>query len=101
MNQLPSTVRRRAVLTGLANAPLAATAATTAAAEAGPTLSPFPARTIYIAGDSTAATKVRNLAPETGWGWLCPTSSPTASRWRTKPATAGARRVSSMKGAWK
>jgi lysophospholipase L1-like esterase len=72
MNQLPSTVRRRAVLTGLASAPLAATAATTAAAEAGPTPSPIPPRTIYIAGDSTAAPKVRNLAPETGWGMALP-----------------------------
>jgi lysophospholipase L1-like esterase len=72
MTAIPSNVKRRSVLAGLAAVPIAAAGASTAAAETAPTASPAPLRTIYIAGDSTAAPKVRTAAPETGWGMALP-----------------------------
>lgn len=75
MEQKPEPTRR-AVLTGLAAAPLAAAAGPVAAAELSTTTEAgsrhFPARTIHIAGDSTAAPKDVGSAPETGWGMALP-----------------------------
>lgn len=62
---------RRSVLAGLASVPLAVAVVGQAAAD------PHPAadrlrRTIFIAGDSTAAPKSVAKAPETGWGMALP-----------------------------
>ncbi|MEV8597729.1 rhamnogalacturonan acetylesterase [Streptomyces sp. NPDC052012] len=58
--------RRQVALAGLA-VPLAL--ATTGTAHAGPGRK---SRTLYIAGDSTAAQKYADAAPETGWGMALP-----------------------------
>lgn len=69
---------RRAFLTGLAAASLAATAGPAAAAQAVAQAARTAADkkslvgTIYIAGDSTAAPKDLANAPETGWGMALP-----------------------------
>ncbi len=65
-------ITRRSVLAGLASVPLAAAAAAQAAAEPSPPEHPWPHRTIFIAGDSTAAPKSVAKAPETGWGMALP-----------------------------
>lgn len=61
-----SLTRRQAVSAALAAAPLAAAATGTARAAGRRT------RTLYIAGDSTAAQKYADEAPETGWGMALP-----------------------------
>ncbi|MEU6843193.1 rhamnogalacturonan acetylesterase [Streptomyces sp. NPDC046716] len=63
---MPTT--RRTTLAALAALPLTAAAASRAAAR------PRPAhhRTLFIAGDSTAAQKYADAAPETGWGTALP-----------------------------
>ncbi|KUM89608.1 MULTISPECIES: rhamnogalacturonan acetylesterase [Streptomyces] len=58
--------RRQVTVAALATVPLALGAAGTAQA------SPRRARTLYIAGDSTAAQKYSDAAPETGWGMALP-----------------------------
>lgn len=60
------TTTRRTLVAALAGVPLAA-AATRAAAAA-----PGARRTLYIAGDSTAAQKYTAAVPETGWGMALP-----------------------------
>ncbi|MEV1021706.1 rhamnogalacturonan acetylesterase [Streptomyces sp. NPDC050264] len=59
---------RRATLAALAGLPLAAAVAPPAAAAR----SPHGSRTLFIAGDSTAAQKYADAAPETGWGMALP-----------------------------
>jgi len=61
-----SLTRRQVGSAALAAVPLALAATATAAA-AGPRT-----RTLYIAGDSTAAQKYADAAPETGWGMALP-----------------------------
>lgn len=62
-------VGRRRAVAALASLPLAVAAAPAALARpAGST----PAGTLYIAGDSTAAQKYADAAPETGWGMALP-----------------------------
>ena len=63
-----SLTRRQVSLAALAAAPLSFTA--TGVAEAAP--GRRRARTLYIAGDSTAAQKYADAAPETGWGMALP-----------------------------
>lgn len=58
--------RRQITAAALAAAPLAIAASGTASAV------PRRQRTIYIAGDSTAAQKYAAAAPETGWGMALP-----------------------------
>lgn len=77
-----SDVTRRRLLAagaGLALAPAGAQAAAAATAETpatNPTATAAPKgtrmRTLYIAGDSTAAQKYADAAPETGWGMALP-----------------------------
>ncbi|SDK22675.1 rhamnogalacturonan acetylesterase [Streptomyces indicus] len=57
---------RRRVVAALAGVPLAAAAAPAAVAR------PAGARTVFLAGDSTAAQKDAEAAPETGWGMALP-----------------------------
>ncbi|MGX1129709.1 lysophospholipase L1-like esterase [Streptomyces glaucescens] len=59
--------RRQVAAAALAAVPLALAANGTAQASAG-----RRQRTIYIAGDSTAAQKYADAAPETGWGMALP-----------------------------
>ncbi|MFF7647654.1 GDSL-type esterase/lipase family protein [Streptomyces canus] len=61
-----SLTRRQVTVAALSAAPLALGA--TGAAQAAPRRSP----TLYIAGDSTAAQKYADAAPETGWGMALP-----------------------------
>ncbi|GAB2603599.1 rhamnogalacturonan acetylesterase [Streptomyces capparidis] len=68
MSDHPPLSRRRAAA-AVAGLPLAFAAAPAAHAS-GPR--PSPPRTIHIAGDSTAATKLAGKAPETGWGQVLP-----------------------------
>ncbi|WP_406351240.1 rhamnogalacturonan acetylesterase [Streptomyces sp. NBC_00658] len=56
--------RRQITTAALAAVPLAAASASPASARTG--------RTLYIAGDSTAAQKYADAAPETGWGVALP-----------------------------
>lgn len=60
-----SLTRRQVAVAALAAVPLAMGAAATAQAAAG-------RRTLFIAGDSTAAQKYADAAPETGWGMALP-----------------------------
>ncbi|GAA1916945.1 rhamnogalacturonan acetylesterase [Streptomyces durmitorensis] len=62
-------VGRRRAVAALASLPLAAAAAPAALARSSKTA---PASTLYIAGDSTAAQKYTDAAPETGWGMALP-----------------------------
>lgn len=62
-------VGRRRAVAALASLPLAAAAAPAAFAHS---TGPAPAGTLYIAGDSTAAQKYADAAPETGWGMALP-----------------------------
>jgi lysophospholipase L1-like esterase len=64
-----SLTRRQATIAALAAVPLAvaATGPAVASAQGRPR-----ARTLYIAGDSTAAQKYAAAAPETGWGMALP-----------------------------
>ncbi|MDT0318226.1 rhamnogalacturonan acetylesterase [Streptomyces sp. DSM 44918] len=62
---------RRAVIASLAALPLGLAAAPTALAAPREDNRPVP-RTLYIAGDSTAAQKYAAAAPETGWGMALP-----------------------------
>ncbi|GAA2461726.1 rhamnogalacturonan acetylesterase [Streptomyces macrosporus] len=66
-------VTRRHAAAALAALPLAPTGANTALAH-GPGRPGRPGRggTVYIAGDSTAAPKTADAAPETGWGMALP-----------------------------
>ncbi|MYW66555.1 rhamnogalacturonan acetylesterase [Streptomyces sp. SID8379] len=59
---------RRATLAALAALPLAAAVASPAAARS----HRVDRRTLFIAGDSTAAQKYTDAAPETGWGMALP-----------------------------
>ncbi|WP_405887623.1 rhamnogalacturonan acetylesterase [Streptomyces sp. NBC_01136] len=63
-----SLTRRQVTSAALAAVPLAVAA--TAPAFAAP--SPGRHRTLYVAGDSTAAQKYADAAPETGWGMALP-----------------------------
>ncbi|MFJ3227374.1 rhamnogalacturonan acetylesterase [Streptomyces sp. NPDC086783] len=66
-----SLTRRQVTAAALAAVPL--TAAAAAPASAGPSpQGPRRGRTLYIAGDSTAAQKYADAAPETGWGMALP-----------------------------
>ncbi|CAM5434451.1 SGNH hydrolase-type esterase domain-containing protein OS=Streptomyces glaucescens OX=1907 GN=SGLAU_08425 PE=3 SV=1 [Streptomyces glaucescens] len=60
-------ISRRRVASALAAAPLALSTHGVARASSGPRR-----RTIHIAGDSTAAQKYADAAPETGWGMAFP-----------------------------
>ncbi len=60
------TTTRRTLIAALAGIPLAAAAAPAALADH------RACRTLYIAGDSTAAQKYAAAAPETGWGMALP-----------------------------
>ncbi|KUM81854.1 rhamnogalacturonan acetylesterase [Streptomyces curacoi] len=62
-----SLTRRQVTLAAMAAAPLALAATGTAQAASG-----RRTRTLYIAGDSTAAQKYAGAAPETGWGMALP-----------------------------
>ncbi|GGN68117.1 hypothetical protein GCM10011579_041270 [Streptomyces albiflavescens] len=62
-----SLTRRQVTSAALAALPLAAASAPAFAAT-----SPSRHRTLYIAGDSTAAQKYADAAPETGWGMALP-----------------------------
>ncbi|MEU3741811.1 rhamnogalacturonan acetylesterase [Streptomyces sp. NPDC032198] len=62
-------VGRRRAVAALASLPLAAAAAPAAFARPAGSA---PAGTLYIAGDSTAARKYADAAPETGWGMALP-----------------------------
>lgn len=69
--------RRQTMAAVAAALPLAAAATPAASAS-----TPRRTRTLYIAGDSTAAQKYANAAPETGWGMALPfflTPGPTVS----------------------
>ncbi|WP_055616495.1 rhamnogalacturonan acetylesterase [Streptomyces phaeochromogenes] len=67
-----SLTRRQVTTAALAAVPLAV-AATGPAAAASPQGRPHGrTRTLYIAGDSTAAQKYADAAPETGWGMALP-----------------------------
>ncbi|WP_030318515.1 rhamnogalacturonan acetylesterase [Streptomyces sp. NRRL B-3229] len=61
-----SLTRRQVTVAALSAAPLASGAAGIAHA------APRRTRTLYIAGDSTAAQKYSDAAPETGWGMALP-----------------------------
>ncbi|MFF7049315.1 rhamnogalacturonan acetylesterase [Streptomyces griseorubiginosus] len=61
-----SVTRRQATAAAIAAVPLAFSATRTAHA------APRRTRTLYIAGDSTAAQKYSDAAPETGWGMALP-----------------------------
>ncbi|MER7790888.1 rhamnogalacturonan acetylesterase [Streptomyces sp. NPDC097640] len=64
---------RRHAAASLAALPLALTATTgTAQARSGGRGKPRAGVTVYLAGDSTAATKAASAAPETGWGMALP-----------------------------
>jgi lysophospholipase L1-like esterase len=65
-------VTRRSVLAGLASVPFAAAIAQPAAAGEHDRPEQWQRRTIFIAGDSTAAPKSAAKAPETGWGMALP-----------------------------
>ncbi|MGW7267237.1 rhamnogalacturonan acetylesterase [Streptomyces sp. NPDC054842] len=66
-----SLTRRQVTAAALAAVPL--TAAAAAPVSAGPApQGPRRARTLFIAGDSTAAQKYADAAPETGWGMALP-----------------------------
>lgn len=62
---------RRQTATALITLPLALTATPALAHGGGGTGRPRP-RTVHIAGDSTAAAKAADAAPETGWGMALP-----------------------------
>ncbi|MEU6003090.1 rhamnogalacturonan acetylesterase [Streptomyces sp. NPDC047197] len=62
-------VGRRRAVAALASVPLAVAAAPAAF---GHSRKAAPASTLYIAGDSTAAQKYTDAAPETGWGMALP-----------------------------
>ncbi|MDX3231699.1 rhamnogalacturonan acetylesterase [Streptomyces sp. ME19-01-6] len=66
------TLSRRHAAASLAAAPLALAATGTAQARSGGRGTPRAGATIYLAGDSTAATKAASAAPETGWGMALP-----------------------------
>ncbi|MEU0948930.1 rhamnogalacturonan acetylesterase [Streptomyces canus] len=61
-----SLTRRQAAAAAIAAVPLAFRATSTAQA------APRRSRTLFIAGDSTAAQKYADAAPETGWGMALP-----------------------------
>ncbi|MEU9209647.1 rhamnogalacturonan acetylesterase [Streptomyces sp. NPDC048415] len=63
-----SLTRRQVTSAALAAVPLAVAAGAPAFAASGPRKH----RTLYIAGDSTAAQKYADAAPETGWGMALP-----------------------------
>lgn len=63
-----SLTRRQVTSAALAAVPLAVAAGAPAFAASGP----GKHRTLYIAGDSTAAQKYADAAPETGWGMALP-----------------------------
>ncbi|MFF4351909.1 rhamnogalacturonan acetylesterase [Streptomyces sp. NPDC001530] len=65
-----SLTRRQVTTAALAAVPLAVAVAASAPAFA--VASPRRQRTLYIAGDSTAAQKYADAAPETGWGMALP-----------------------------
>ncbi|MFC8126584.1 rhamnogalacturonan acetylesterase [Streptomyces sp. NPDC057302] len=66
-------VGRRRAVAALASLPLAAAAAPAAFGHARrPAPAAQRASTLYIAGDSTAAQKYTDVAPETGWGMALP-----------------------------
>ncbi|MGW7078179.1 rhamnogalacturonan acetylesterase [Streptomyces sp. NPDC054866] len=70
MTALPAHgVGRRRAVAALASLPLAAAAAPGAFSHS---RKAAPASTLYIAGDSTAAQKYTDAAPETGWGMALP-----------------------------
>ncbi|MGW5860679.1 rhamnogalacturonan acetylesterase [Streptomyces sp. NPDC055239] len=62
-------VGRRRAVAALASLPLAVAAAPAALARSS---GAAPVSTLYIAGDSTAAQKYADAAPETGWGMALP-----------------------------
>ncbi|WP_344387035.1 rhamnogalacturonan acetylesterase [Streptomyces vastus] len=64
-----SLTRRQVTMTALAAVPLSFAATGTAQATTG---GRHGTRTLYIAGDSTAAQKYADAAPETGWGMALP-----------------------------
>ncbi|WP_329619946.1 rhamnogalacturonan acetylesterase [Streptomyces sp. NBC_01255] len=71
------TVGRRAVVTAGAGLALALAGAPAARAQGSPTRGHPPQghprmRTVFLAGDSTAAQKYADAAPETGWGMALP-----------------------------
>ncbi|MGA5501358.1 rhamnogalacturonan acetylesterase [Streptomyces umbrinus] len=66
-----SLTRRQVTTAALAAVPLAVAATGPATAAASPQGRPRE-RTLYIAGDSTAAQKYADAAPETGWGMALP-----------------------------
>jgi lysophospholipase L1-like esterase len=66
---MDTTIRRRRLFAALAGLPLALAAAPAALAGTG---GRRQTRTLYIAGDSTAAQKYADAAPETGWGMALP-----------------------------
>ncbi|MEU9171424.1 rhamnogalacturonan acetylesterase [Streptomyces sp. NPDC048420] len=61
-----SLTRRQVTVAAMAAVPVALSATSTAQA------APRRTRTLYIAGDSTAAQKYSDAAPETGWGMALP-----------------------------
>jgi lysophospholipase L1-like esterase len=63
---------RRQATAALAGLPLAVAADPAAAVGAHDGRRPHNTRTLYVAGDSTAAHKYRKAAPETGWGMALP-----------------------------
>ncbi|MFF1695237.1 rhamnogalacturonan acetylesterase [Streptomyces sp. NPDC058257] len=66
-------VGRRRAVAALASLPLAVAADPAAFSHSGRvTPGAAPASTLYIAGDSTAAQKYTDAAPETGWGMALP-----------------------------
>ena len=68
-----SLTRRQVTTAALAAVPLAAAATSAAATRRhGRVGGSRQARTLYIAGDSTAAQKYADAAPETGWGMALP-----------------------------
>ncbi|MDW8807295.1 rhamnogalacturonan acetylesterase [Streptomyces scabiei] len=64
--------RRQVTTAALAAVPLAASATPALATPATAAAGYRRARTLYIAGDSTAAQKYTDAAPETGWGMALP-----------------------------
>ncbi|RKN45604.1 rhamnogalacturonan acetylesterase [Streptomyces hoynatensis] len=67
----PALPGRRLLLAALAGLPLGLAAAPAALAHDREETAPVP-RTLYLAGDSTAARKYADAAPETGWGMALP-----------------------------
>ncbi|GGZ33741.1 rhamnogalacturonan acetylesterase [Streptomyces poonensis] len=69
-----SLTRRQVTTAALAAVPLAVAATSPALASSAPSPQGRPRRerTLYIAGDSTAAQKYADAAPETGWGMALP-----------------------------